>query len=182
MIYSLSWLTDKFESGEKLKYLFFWGHTKKATDTNGKFVFSQWYSAPFKVDDVIYKTAEHWMMAQKAKLFNDEDAFEKIIQADKPGEVKELGRQINRFNQDVWDCHKYEIVREGNFHKFSQHKELKDFLLQTKDRVIVEASPVDTIWGIGLAEDSPLIENPNFWKGQNLLGFALMEVRDILKR
>ena len=160
MIYSLSWLTDRFDSGEKLKYVFFWGHTKKSTDIIGKFVFSQWFDASFKVDKIIYKTAEHWMMAHKARLFNDELTFEKIIRAEKPGEVKEFGRQINGFDQDVWDRHKYEIVREGNFHKFTQHKELKDILLQTNGRVLVEASPVDTIWGIGLAEDSPLIENP----------------------
>jgi ribA/ribD-fused uncharacterized protein len=73
-------------------------------------------------------------------------------------------------------------VVEGNLHKFSQDENLKEFLLNTNERILVEASPMDKIWGIGLAADHPNIENPILWKGENLLGFALMEVRDELRK
>jgi ribA/ribD-fused uncharacterized protein len=157
------------------------GHTSKENEQVGKFVFSQWYQAPFVVDGVQYHTAEHWMMAGKALLFDDRDTFQKIVAAIKPGEVKELGRQIRNFHQQHWDAHKYEIVKQGSIHKFANHQELKDYLLNTGDRVLVEASPVDVIWGIGLSQDARNVENPHTWKGQNLLGFALMETRDFLR-
>lgn len=180
MTYNIDWIKNKYNSGETIKYIFFWGHTGYGKEEVGKFIFSQWYPSPFTVDHVLYKTSEHWMMAGKAKLFNDDETCSKIIHADKPGEVKALGRLIKNFDQSTWDEHKYEIVKNGSIHKFSQNPILKDYLLNTGDRVIVEASPVDPIWGIGLAQDSKNIENPHTWKGLNLLGFALMETRDFL--
>ncbi|WP_295221067.1 NADAR family protein [uncultured Chryseobacterium sp.] len=87
---------------------------------------------------------------------------------------------IERFQ--LWDEHKYEIVKQGNLLKFSQNEKLKEFLLSTEDKVLVEASPYDTIWGIGMPETNPKAGNPSEWNGENLLGFALMEVRDELKR
>ncbi|NOT76792.1 MAG: NADAR family protein [Cyclobacteriaceae bacterium] len=179
MKYDISSLTARFNQGEILKYIFFWGHSSKS-DEAGKFVFSQWYDSPFTVEGVLYPTAEHWMMAQKAILFNEPEIFRKILLSDKPGAVKELGRQIRNFNEDKWNQEKFGIVKAGNYHKFSQSKKLKDYLVSTGDRIIVEASPVDTIWGIGLSQDAPMIENPATWRGLNLLGFALMEVRDEL--
>lgn len=180
MHYNLNWLKEKHDMGEVIKYIFFWGHTGKDKEAVGKFIFSQWFHSPFTVDHVEYKTAEHWMMAGKALLFEDHDTFLKIVAADKPGEVKELGRQIKNFDQHVWDLHKYEIVKRGCIHKFSNHVKLKDYLLNTGDRVLVEASPVDTIWGIGVTHEARNVENPHTWKGLNLLGFALMETRDML--
>lgn len=87
---------------------------------------------------------------------------------------------ITNFDEKVWNTHRYDIVMEGNLHKFQQHHDLKTFLLNTHDRILVEASPVDAIWGVGLAVDNEKISNPSQWKGLNLLGFALMEVRDQL--
>lgn len=182
MNYNIDWLKNKFDQGETLKYIFFWGHTNNGNEPVGKFVFSQWFPSPFVYQGVMYKTAEHWMMAGKARLFNDTEIVEKIIEANKPGEVKELGRQIKHFDPVIWDQHKFNIVKEGNIHKFSQHASLREYLVNTGDRVLVEASPVDSIWGIGLAGDSSNVENPNTWKGLNLLGFALMEVRDALRK
>jgi ribA/ribD-fused uncharacterized protein len=181
MNYSLKWLTEKFDKGEALKYIFFWGHSDKGNEEIGKFVFSQWYRSPFLVGNVEYPTAEHWMMAHKALLFDDIKTFEKVIEASKPGEVKELGRQVQGFDENIWNKNKFQIVRTGNIHKFNQNKELKKFLLSTGDRVIVEASPTDTVWGIGLTQDSRMIDNPYTWRGENLLGFALMETREFLK-
>lgn len=121
------------------------------------------------------------MMAQKAILFKDDEILQKIMSANNPAVYKSLGRQIRNFDSKIWDENKCKIVVSGNMAKFSQNPKLLDFLLKTGDRVLVEASPYDRIWGIGLAKDTPDIENPFKWKGINLLGFALMEVRENLK-
>ena len=182
MKYDLNWLIEKYNNGERLKYLFFWGHQPRKDGSIGDSCFSQWWQSAFTVDGTEYKTAEHWMMAQKARLFNDEETLAKIIAAKTPAEAKKLGRAVRNFNPAQWDAHKYAFVKIGNVHKFSQHADLKAYLLTTGDLVIVEASPVDNIWGIGMAKDNPDVQNPAKWKGENLLGFALMEVRDELRQ
>lgn len=121
------------------------------------------------------------MMAQKARLFEDEKIFHQVVSCSSPAETKKLGRLVENFDNLLWDRHKYSLVKQGNYHKFSQHPDLQEYLLNTGDRVLVEASPVDRIWGIGLAKSDENIYNPANWKGENLLGFALMEVRDELK-
>jgi len=163
------------------KFLFFWGHQPNKDGSISKTCFSQWWLSSFEVDKVIYKTAEHWMMAQKAELFKDNEVLEKILQAKSPAEAKKLGREVKNYNENLWLAARYDIVKQGNYHKFSQNPELKTFLLSTKDRVLVEASPVDAIWGIGMAGDHKDVLDPEKWQGLNLLGFALMEVRDELK-
>lgn len=164
---------------KRQKYVFFWGH-QPAAEGVGKSCFSQWYETPFEVDGVHYRTAEHFMMAEKARLFDDEDARQRILAAKSPAEAKQLGRQVAGFDDSRWSAARLHIVVRGNAAKFSQNPDLCEFLLGTGDRVLVEASPVDRIWGIGLAEDHPDAANPARWKGQNLLGFALMEVRLVL--
>lgn len=178
MNYSKAKLIQQFNSGEKIKWLFFWGHTPKKDI--GASCLSQWWYAKFKKEGITYPTAEHWMMAEKARLFNDQEVCRKIIKANSPALAKKLGRQVRGFKGEVWDANKYEIVKQGNLLKFEQNPELKTFLVNTKQRVLVEASPVDRIWGIGLAKDDDRAPNPIKWKGENLLGFALMEVRDEL--
>lgn len=163
------------------KFLFFWGHQPNKDGSISKTCFSQWWLSSFEVDKVIYKTAEHWMMAKKAELFKDHAILEKILQAKSPAEAKKFGREVKNYNETLWLAARFGIVKEGNYHKFSQNPELKTFLLNTKERVIVEASPVDAIWGIGMAGDHKDILNPEKWRGLNLLGFALMEVRDELE-
>jgi len=181
MKYNIEWLKKEQESGTPLKFLYFWGHTIKNPNEIGNACFSQWHESSFSVDGIIYKTSEHWMMAQKALLFNDAEMFAKIINSEKPGEAKELGRQVSGFNDMVWNDKRYEIVKEGNINKFSQNKELGEYLLQTGNRILVETSPVDLIWGIGLTKESEHIANLSAWRGLNLLGFALMEARDFLR-
>jgi ribA/ribD-fused uncharacterized protein len=163
------------------KFLFFWGHQPNKDGSISKTCFSQWWLSPFEVEGITYKTAEHWMMAKKAVLFNDNAVLEKIIASNSPAEAKKLGREVKNYNETLWLAARFEIVKEGNYYKFNQNPELKTFLLNTKDRVIVEASPVDAIWGIGMASDDKNVMNPGKWKGLNLLGFALMEVRDELR-
>ncbi|MBD2779833.1 NADAR family protein [Xenorhabdus szentirmaii] len=174
-------LCQLYQSGKKIKYLFFWGHQTTHINHITKSCLSQWYPAEFIVGDVKYASTEHYMMAEKARLFNDLDALEKIINAKNPGAAKAFGREICGFSQPVWDEHRLKIVIEGNLAKFSQNKPLEEFLLNTGKKILVEASPVDRIWGVGLAEDSPDIQNPLMWNGLNLLGFALMVVRDRLR-
>lgn len=181
MKYSMAWLLEQHERGEKLKYVFFWGHQPQKDGSVGESCFSQWWPSPFTVEGVEYKTAEHWMMAHKARLFNDQQRATQVLACATPAEAKKIGRLVEGFDAQQWDAHKYEYVREGNLHKFSGQPALRDFLVNTKDRVLVEASPVDNIWGIGMAKSDANILNPTKWKGENLLGFALMEVRDELK-
>ena len=177
MKYTIENILDRFDSDDNLDFLFFWGHTER-TDYVTKACLSQWYESEFKVNEITYFTAEHYMMAEKAKLFNEMNIYNQILESEKQGKIKELGRQIKNFNQSIWDRHKYEIVIKGNFFKFSQNEKLKTFLLNTNKKILVEASPLDTIWGVGLSADDEKVRNPHLWEGSNLLGFALMEVRD----
>lgn len=179
--YNIDWLTGKYENGNKLKFLFFWGHTLSPNNSISNSCFSQWFESPFEVNGIIHKTSEHWMMSQKALLFDNKEIHEQIINSKTPAEAKELGRKVIGFNESIWRENRIEIVRLGNIHKFNQNRELGEYLINTKDRVLVEASPLDIIWGIGLTKDSEEAKNIYSWRGQNLLGFALMEVRDFLK-
>ena len=178
MKYTLNSIIERYNKNEKLDYIFFWGHTSNNGIT--KACFSQWYKSYFIVDDIKYSTAEQFMMAQKALLFNDLDTYNKIIKTDNPSECKSLGRKVKNFNEEIWNENKYNIVLKGNLAKFSQNEKLKNFILSTNNKILAEASPYDTIWGIGLLESVKGIENPNNWLGKNLLGYSLMEVRDIL--
>ncbi|RYY13553.1 MAG: NADAR family protein [Cytophagaceae bacterium] len=178
MLYSFHWLLQQSPAP---KYLFFWGHTPKQKSTVDKNCFGQWFPAAFTVAGDIYATAEHWMMAGKARLFGNDEGRARIIAAPHPAEAKKLGREVTGFDPPGWDAQKYDLVVAGNYPKFSQHAELQDYLLTTGDRVLVEASPVDAIWGIGLPADHPDAMQPARWPSQNLLGFALMAVRDQLR-
>lgn len=172
-------LINYVNHGNSVKYLYFWGHQKPKQGVS-KSCFSQWYEVSFEVDGIEYLTAEHFMMAEKARLFGDAETAEKIVKASNPGEAKKLGRSVRNFNDQLWLEKRFSIVVNANLAKFEQNDELKEFLLGTQNRVLVEASPVDKIWGIGMAVDNANVENPNLWKGDNLLGFALMEVRSRL--
>jgi len=133
------------------------------------------------VDGLRYQTTEHYMMVQKAALFGDHQAAERALDAESPKQAKAIGRSVRGFDAKTWDANRWRIVVDGNIAKFSQNRDLRDFLLSTGDRVLVEASPVDSIWGIGLDKSEALLTGPDLWPGLNLLGFALMEVRDQLR-
>lgn len=177
MIENIATLLTTIEAGFQPKYLFFWGHQPDPNGQITKSCFSQWWDSPFKVDGVVYQTAEHYMMAEKARLFGDDPTRAQILHASHPNEAKKLGREVKNFSEAVWVKHRVEIVIQANLAKFGQNPALKTFLLNTGERVLVEASPVDRIWGIGLKGDDPLAQNPATWRGLNLLGFALMQVR-----
>ncbi|KAH6970813.1 hypothetical protein BKA56DRAFT_595367 [Ilyonectria sp. MPI-CAGE-AT-0026] len=182
--------------------LYFWRETDSETGW-----LSQWYDCPFKDDEdpkKTYKTAEHYMMHHKALLFNDPAVALQVLRADHPRKVKALGRKVKGFDNEVWDKNRRDIVRRGNILKFTQavseqgfHKSttpkgkgtkrkllpiegsLKAMLLATGDREIVEASPYDSIWGIGFTAANA--ETAKETWGLNLLGLELMEVRKILR-
>jgi hypothetical protein len=162
------------------KYLMFWGHTPSADGQVGKQCFSQWWPVSFTVDGVAYASAEHFMMVAKARLFGDDEIVPEILAASHPSEAKALGRKVRGFDDDVWTRRRFDLVVKGNVAKFGQHAELRDFLLGTGDRVLVEASPRDRVWGIGLGASNERAADPGSWRGLNLLGFALMEARDRL--
>lgn len=164
--------------GNAVEYVFFWGHTAKEKNSVGKECLSQWYPSGFEIDGIHYPTAEHYMMAEKARLFGDDAMLQKILATDDPALAKQLGREVKGYQDTIWKKHRFEIVVRGNSAKFGQNGKLKVYLQATGDKILVEASPDDRIWGIGLSENHPDAHNPAKWRGMNLLGFALMEVRD----
>jgi ribA/ribD-fused uncharacterized protein len=178
----LETLKARADAGENINFLFFWGHTQKKEGVVDKSCFSQWFPSPFVVEGKRFPTAEHFMMHGKAMLFGDADAAKKILSDDDPSTVKAIGREVKGFDGAKWEKHRFEIVLNGNRAKFSQHDDMKRFLLSTGDDVIVEASPHDNIWGIGLKQSDDDAQDPRRWRGLNLLGFALMQVRAELLR
>ena len=182
-IHDLNSLQHQLAAGQAVKYLFFWGHTPApGAGSVGKECLSQWYPAAFDIDGTRYATAEHWMMAEKARLFGDEQNRQAIIDTSHPNQAKKFGRLVKNFDADEWEAARFGIVVRGNAAKFGQHPALREFLLGTQERVLVEASPVDAIWGIGLAQNDERAQNPATWRGLNLLGFALMEARTLLSQ
>ena len=166
------------EYTEKTEFLFFW---KPQNGVINESCLGQWQVSKFSVDVDEYSCAEQYMMAEKARLFEDDEIRQRIMEASDPKAIKALGKKVKNFDQTVWDKAKYSIVLNGNYYKFSQNKEMREYLISTENKILVEASPLDTIWGIGLSKENTKAYNPNTWRGKNLLGFALMEVRDELK-
>jgi len=143
--------------------------------------FSNWWMSSFTVDGCSYSCGEQWMMVQKALLFKDKDSGNKIMRATHPAEMKRLGKKVKNFDGQKWDDVKCRLVKVGIRAKFEQDESLRSKLLQTGDQIICEASPYDKIWGIGISADHRDINNPEKWKGQNLLGKVLMEIRTELR-
>lgn len=177
---ALAALKERERAGDLPPLLFFWGHSARAGAVT-RACLSQWFVAPFEIEGVTYPSAEHFMMAAKARLFGDEDALAAILAAATPADAKALGRRVRGFDPAVWDAAGHPAVVTANVAKFGQNPELGAFLVGTGDAVLVEASPVDPVWGIGLAADAPDAAVPSRWRGRNLLGFALMAVRDRLR-
>lgn len=153
------------------KFIFFWGNSD---------IFSNFLYSPFRHQGIMFKWSEQAIMYRKAKLFGAEKIADKILKAQTPKQCKDLGRSREiAFDGEVWDKVKEDIYKSVLIDKFSL-PQLKRKLLDTGDKILVEASPFDKIWGIGLADDHPDAENPSKWRGQNLLGKVLMEVRSEL--
>lgn len=166
--------------GQRVTFLHFWGHRPPPGGGPGPGCLSQWWPAPFTLDGAVWPTAEHFMMAAKARLFGDGAIARRILDTAHPGAAKALGRQVAGFDARTWEAERYGIVVRANTAKFGQDPALRAYLLGTSARVLVEASPVDRVWGIGLTADDPRAARPSQWRGQNLLGFALMDARAAL--
>jgi ribA/ribD-fused uncharacterized protein len=190
----------------KSSFIFFLSHRKNAYKTeNWRHVFSQWYldkNGFIDENGIKYYSREQYMMYQKAKLFNDKIIMEKVLDtiddqiidilnnkktkkdyeqmiSKLMGDIKSFGKDVKKFNQKTWDIKKYDIVKNGNYLHFNQNKEMKEILLKTDDKQIVEASSKDNIWGIGYDESNAL-DHYDHW-GENLLGKAIMETRKLLQ-
>ena len=170
-------LAQHIRDGHAVDFLFFWGHAPKTAGAVDASCLSQWFPARFTVEGIDYTTAEHFMMAEKARLFRDEEALARILVAPGPAEAKKLGRAVRGYDDVAWGQARGVAVVRGNVAKFTQNEAMGRFLAATGERVLVEASPRDRIWGIGMGASNPDARDPARWRGRNLLGFALMEAR-----
>lgn len=177
--HDLQTLKELVRAGATPTFVFFWSHAG-TPGVAGKECLSQWYPAGFRLGGELFRTAEHYMMTQKARLFGDDQAAREILASLSPSDAKMLGRGIRGFDERRWLDHRLDIVVAGNRAKFTQNPQLGAFLRSTHGRVLVEASPKDPVWGIGLEERDPRAHDPLRWQGINLLGFALMVVRATL--
>jgi ribA/ribD-fused uncharacterized protein len=167
-------ITECYDTYKQRGFTFFWGKNKEG----GVEIFSQWHPSVIHYNGLEFPTAEHYMMYHKANLFQDYNSAEAIIKAASPKEAKVIGRNIQNFDQEIWDNNKYNIVKMGNLLKLTQHPDFLKTLLSTGTSILVEASPYDKIWGVGLPASDPRIVDPHQWLGENLLGFVLTDIKD----
>jgi ribA/ribD-fused uncharacterized protein len=149
------------------EFAFFWGGTM-----------SQWAKSKFVIDGIEFNTCEQYMMYKKAMLFDDQVTADKILKADHPRVQKKLGREVTPYDDAKWVAICKEVVYDANVAKFTQNPEMREELMFTAGKTLVEASPHDKRWGIGLAADSPLAKDRSTWKGDNWLGEAIERVRE----
>lgn len=162
-------------------YIFFFD-SKPSNDGNiTSACFSEWWPSKFTENGITYRTAGHYLLSWKAKLFSDVKTANEIIEKRFPKDVKALAKHIINFDSSVWKEYRYDIMKQGNYLKFSQNSALRQFLLSTGNSTIAAANPTDKVWGIGLAAHDSNAYKAQLWPGENLLGFALMQVRDELK-
>jgi hypothetical protein len=176
----LETLRARIRDGQSFTYLPFYGHTAEpGRITNA--VYSQFYPVEFQIDGVRYHWAEQWMMAAKARLFGDQEALAAILGADGPLVCKKVGRTVRNYDDGQWSAARFDLVVAGNIVKFCQNEPLRKHLLGSEDAILVEAAPRDQTWGIGLGRENPAAHDPLRWRGRNLLGFALVKVRAVLR-
>ena len=149
------------------KHVLFWGSN-----------FSNFAKAKFIALDKQFYTSEQYFMYMKAMTFNDKETAELILKAKDPKVAKKLGRRVKNYNDEVWNEKRYGFMYDAIKLKFDNNPELKKELLSYPNLTFVEASPYDTIWGIGMLEDDPNADDESMWKGTNLLGKALTQLRD----
>ena len=167
--------------GEEFRYRCFWGHRPSKDGRLTESVLSQWWPCRFEADGVSYTSAEQRMMAEKARLFGDEGTLARILASRDPAICKALGRKVAGYHDAAWAAVRFGVVVGTSLAKFGQSPALRSYLLSTGSDVLVEASPTDAIWGIGMAASDPRVIDPRQWEGENLLGFALVAARDALR-
>ena len=158
------------------QFTFFWGHRGKAPQA----VCSQFFPSPMVIEGQRLVCGEQWMHLRKAQLFGDAATAAAILAEAEPARHKALGRQVTGFSAPAWAAVARDIVFRGSMAKFSQNPDLLDRLRQSAGTTLVEASPDDAVWGIGLARDDPRAARRDTWLGTNWLGAVLTEVRVVL--
>lgn len=158
----------------------------KTTDTHVYFwrgIFSNWHPCKFEDDEfaITFNNTEQAFMYEKAKFFGDFETAELIVEEPDPKKAKALGRAVKNYNEFIWSIARFNLMVKVNLAKYKQNSDVRDQLMETGDKILVEASPYDGIWGVKLGEDDPRILDVKQWKGSNLLGKALMNVRKQLK-
>lgn len=143
--------------------------------------FSNFHPAEYEYDGNVFTCSEQGFMHSKAVLFGDHAIAEEILKTTSPMKIKQLGRQVRGFKEKTWKNARVDIMYQHCFAKFAQNEHLKEALMRTKDKAMVEASPSDAVWGIGLNEDKARRRAPETWRGQNLLGQVLDRVREELR-
>ena len=143
--------------------------------------FSNWYPSKFVADGICFTSMEQFMMYRKAVWFQDHEIAEQILATEDAARIKELGRMVAGYEDSIWSGIRQMVVYEGLIEKFSQNSELCEQLLSTGDAILAECAVIDRIWGIGVAMDVPKRLDPSKWREQNLLGYALMMVRDQIR-
>ena len=141
---------------------------------------SNWYLSQFSVDEITFSSMEQYMMYKKAVCFQDYDTADRILETEDVSQIKKLGRKVSNYDENSWNGVRQIVVYRGLLEKFGQNDELKKLLLETGDSVLAECAVKDRIWGIGLSMTDPDRLDRDCWKGQNLLGYALMMVREDL--
>lgn len=174
---SVEHLASAVQAGRTFEYLMFFGAEPGPRLTRA--CLSNWWEQTFELEGMEWPTVEHYMMYAKARLFGDETRMAQIREAKSPKAAKALGRKVTPYGELSWGAHRYGAVRRACEAKFLQNEELREFLKATEGKVLVEASPWDRVWGIGLRASNPASNDPRTWKGANLLGFVLMDVRSL---
>lgn len=145
-------------------------------------VFSNFASTPqLEYDGIKFNSTEQAFMYAKAKLFNDTTSMIAIVREKRPAQAKQLGRGVQGFDPVIWDKHKYQLMLDVNLCKYTQFENYRNYLINTGDKILVEANGKDRIWGIGLYALDYRAQYESKWQGQNLLGKVLMEIRSMLK-
>ncbi|MEN9354376.1 MAG: hypothetical protein RL318_1701 [Fibrobacterota bacterium] len=175
-------LLKSWDPEHPLPILFFPDSGGSCEGEPGPACLSQWGPFPFEHEGLRFPTSEHWMMHGKAALFGDQEMAQAILGCRTSWKAKEYGRRVRGFDAALWESHATSIVVEGNLLKFRQHPRFGEWLVATAPAILAEASPTDEVWGIGLSEADRTAGDPRRWPGRNLLGFALMRVREILSR
>ncbi len=180
MVYTIPWILNlpkDSATGELIgkRIIPFWGSDDTPYET-----FSNFHPCSLQWNGITFPTSEHLFMAHKAMYFGDVDILQDIITADSPGKAKRLGRKVAGFDQQIWSNISYDIMKIVCYQKIQQNPDIQEVLINTGDAIIVEASPYDRIWGIGLAPTDPDVYLPEKWNGDNRLGFVLMEIRDLI--
>lgn len=192
MKFTVESLKEEIQKGYRPTYIGFFGNQ---ADKPNERVFSNFYKAPFSVklqgtnELVTFTCTEQYFMYQKAETFGDTKIMQELLNPNlHPADYKHLGKKVTPYDDAKWNTVRYEKMKNALRHKFTQSKKLRTILLNTRNAVLVETSPFDTIWGIGVGKTARPGQRPinwrdiNNWRGQNLLGFALMEIRDELNQ